>query len=591
MSVELETAYVSITTDTKKLAGGIREGMADGAKQGTKAVERTTASGGTKAGKGFATKFGKAAKAGMAVAGAGIAAAAGFGMNRALENEVEVNKLSAALGLNPEEQKKAGEAAGKIYAKSMNASMADVTGAMDAVGSSLGISPASAELEGLTQKALTLSQVMETDVADTASAAGILIKNGLAKDGAEAFDLLGSTMQGVPKKAREEVLEATSEYTKHFQTLGLTGVGAMKMIQFGAKDGIIGLDKTGDALKEVSMIAGESSKSVDAAYSELGLNREAVSRAFASGGPEAEKAMSQIAGSLLSIVDPAQRVETALTVFGSPLGDLGTQNIPAFLTALKAAPNALNQATGAMDKMSDTMNSGVAYDVNALKKSFEGLVTGAMGQLAPVMVPFLNAMTQLAPVLVPVAGGLAAAAAATWLVNAALAANPIALAVGAFAALAAGITWVATQTTFFQDTWNGMVAAVVAGADWVREKWAPVAQFFSDLWGKITAVTSAVGIGGSGGSFSGGSIPGLAEGGTVTRSGTTLVGERGPELLNLPRGSQVVPLTADDIAPYGSAGNGSAGVTVNLTQHNPVQEKGSSMVAAAQNLFSAALAI
>lgn len=36
-------------------------------------------------------------------------------------------------------------------------------------------------------------------------------------------------------------------------------------------------------------------------------------------------------------------------------------------------------------------------------------------------------------------------------------------------------------------------------------------------------------------------IPGLSLGGTVTKGGLTLVGERGPELLNLPRGSQVIP--------------------------------------------------
>ncbi|ELK43992.1 phage tail tape measure protein, TP901 family [Brevibacillus agri BAB-2500] len=36
-------------------------------------------------------------------------------------------------------------------------------------------------------------------------------------------------------------------------------------------------------------------------------------------------------------------------------------------------------------------------------------------------------------------------------------------------------------------------------------------------------------------------FPGLATGGTVTGSGWTLVGEKGPELLNLPRGSQVIP--------------------------------------------------
>jgi phage-related protein len=37
-------------------------------------------------------------------------------------------------------------------------------------------------------------------------------------------------------------------------------------------------------------------------------------------------------------------------------------------------------------------------------------------------------------------------------------------------------------------------------------------------------------------------IPALAEGGTLTKSGTVMVGEQGPEFLNLPRGAEVVPL-------------------------------------------------
>lgn len=42
--------------------------------------------------------------------------------------------------------------------------------------------------------------------------------------------------------------------------------------------------------------------------------------------------------------------------------------------------------------------------------------------------------------------------------------------------------------------------------------------------------------------FNLGHIPMLANGGTITGSGTVMVGERGPELLNLPRGAQVTPL-------------------------------------------------
>jgi phage-related protein len=37
-------------------------------------------------------------------------------------------------------------------------------------------------------------------------------------------------------------------------------------------------------------------------------------------------------------------------------------------------------------------------------------------------------------------------------------------------------------------------------------------------------------------------IPALAEGGSITKAGTVMVGEQGPEFLNLPRGAEVVPL-------------------------------------------------
>lgn len=74
----------------------------------------------------------------------------------------------------------------------------------------------------------------------------------------------------------------------------------------------------------------------------------------------------------------------------------------------------------------------------------------------------------------------AAAAAATggltvaqWAWNAALSANPIGLIIIAIAALVAGIVWVATQTTFFQDLWTDVTQVVGAAWEWL---WGSVLQ-------------------------------------------------------------------------------------------------------------------
>lgn len=61
-------------------------------------------------------------------------------------------------------------------------------------------------------------------------------------------------------------------------------------------------------------------------------------------------------------------------------------------------------------------------------------------------------------------------------------------------------------------------------------------------------------------------IPGLANGGIVQGSGLTLVGERGPEVLDLPRGSTVTPLPGNNLTSLTSRfgeGAGQISVTVN----------------------------
>jgi hypothetical protein len=55
-------------------------------------------------------------------------------------------------------------------------------------------------------------------------------------------------------------------------------------------------------------------------------------------------------------------------------------------------------------------------------------------------------------------------------------------------------------------------------------------------------------------------IPMLAEGGVITGSGSVIVGERGPEILNLPRGASVDP----DISHLGN------GRTVNFNNYAPL---------------------
>ena len=74
-------------------------------------------------------------------------------------------------------------------------------------------------------------------------------------------------------------------------------------------------------------------------------------------------------------------------------------------------------------------------------------------------------------------------AAVQAILNGTLIANPIGLIIMAIAALVAGIIWVATQTTFFQDAWRVMSEAIGMAWTWLWETvLQPVFTFIGDIF-------------------------------------------------------------------------------------------------------------
>lgn len=93
--------------------------------------------------------------------------------------------------------------------------------------------------------------------------------------------------------------------------------------------------------------------------------------------------------------------------------------------------------------------------------------------------------------------------------------------------------------------WEGIVAGVKAGVNAVL---GVIEGFINGAIANINAVISLAnkvpGI--EIGTISQISVPRLATGGTVMSSGLAMVGERGPELVGLPRGASVMPLTGQN---------------------------------------------
>lgn len=110
-----------------------------------------------------------------------------------------------------------------------------------------------------------------------------------------------------------------------------------------------------------------------------------------------------------------------------------------------------------------------------------------------------------------------------------------------------------------KDATRGIVDDLIAGksaADAFSNALGRIAQKLLDM--AFDDLFTGLFKGGGGGGFLGGLIPGFATGTNYAPGGLAIVGERGPELVNLPRGSQVIPNHAIG-SPAMLSGGGSSG--------------------------------
>lgn len=472
------------------------EKLGEGVKSGTASVGSTLQSAGSSAADLFSSGFdpsviadalsgaleSSGGKLGTAAAGLGLAAGVAFttGLMNGMETEVATDKLAAQLG-GSEWAEGMGEVAGNLYLDGFGESVADTGEAVRKVLSN-GLLPedaTNAQIEELTGRLLTFTDVMEQDMDMATQAVSNMLRTGLADSGTEALDILTRGIQQGADRAGD-LQETFQEYSTMFRDVGLSGQQAMGLITQGLQAGARDADTVADAIKEFAIRAQDGSETSAQGFKDIGLNAKEMTAAVAAGGPQARAALDQVLDGLRTMEDPAARNAAAVALFGAKAEDLGDA---LFNLDLDTAAAGLGETAGATDKL------GSAYDnasskIETFKRQALEKLTVFVGEEVLPKLEQLKAWAEENPgkfqVVAGVIGGVLVLAFLAWAASAASAAVATLAATWPILLIGAVIAGLAALVVIHFDTIKRWISNVF---NWVKENWPLLAAILTGPFG------------------------------------------------------------------------------------------------------------
>lgn len=586
---EVGAGYVTLTVKTGAMGDEIKQELETAGDEGGRA-------GGDKAASSFKKELGGKLKGAGVAVGVAAGAALASGVSQAMNQSGLVGSIQAQIGVGAEEAGKIAEAASGAYSSGWGESLDEMGNSAAVLSQALTDVGGGGDLEKMTVNATAMAATFEQDAVSLATSAAALVKNGMAKNMEDALDVMAKGFQSNALMS-EDMLDSVDEYGSAFKTLGLDAADVMGLMNQGIDAGAWNGDVIADGLREFMILGQEMPEATAGAFEAVGLNAAEMQKSIAAGGPGAKAALQTTLDALRNIEDPAVRTSAAVGMFGTK-----AEEMQSALLALdpSTAAAGLGTVAGAADELTNNA-MGMDQIIGSLGRTLNEGLGAALTPLMPQLVDMANVglgffrwMAEhpvITQILLGVGLAIGAITGAMWLFNAAMLANPATWIFGgimlAIVALVAGVIWLV-------DNWDLAMRAVShVGMTALNGLIHGVNGLVHALNGIARAAEFLLSMGGLLGDWNWGEIPliglnevpGLATGGTVTGSGTVMVGEQGPELLRLPTGASVIPLDH----PASGVGGGGGGSNVYITQNNPVAERGSSSLKSSGQLIGAAL--
>ncbi|MBJ6623644.1 phage tail tape measure protein [Streptomyces sp. DHE17-7] len=438
-------------------------------------VVQASARAGDQGGDAMVSSFRDKMKAGGAVIGAALGAAVAASAVSQLEKEKTADRLAAQLGASGKGAEKAGKLAGSLYSKAVVDTFEEGAEAVRHVMGS-GLIPEKATgkaIESLTVKVTDLSRTFDQDLSKTANAAAQMIRTGMAKDGAQALDILTKGFQSSANKA-DDLLDTMNEYSTQFRRVGLDGATSIGLINQAIQAGARDSDQVADAIGQFGERALASEQAAKDAFKSIGLDAGQMAAMIGKGGTSARDALQITMDALRGTEDRTTQLTAAAALFGDPANVMGDALFA--MNPASAAAQSEDQVTGARQLGRHLQGQPLPPRIEVLKRRF----TSVFGQgVNAVVLPAIEGAIQGIRWM-----GDAFQATGAWLNKYGAWLIPLGIAIGGIAIVAGASTIATWGMTAAFSVYRGVILAVTA----VTRGWAVVQ-------GILNAVMSANPIG------------------------------------------------------------------------------------------------
>lgn len=310
-------------------------------------------------------------------------------LGAAMDREKDLDRVAASVGADPSTQARIGSLAGDLYAQAWGDSVAANAGALALIHRDM-VNLAFVPDDTAKLWAAQLQDLSTTfgpEIGELTRAAGQLVRNGLASNFDEAFDLITVGFQRGADRGGE-FLDTINEYSPQLAKLGLSGEDFIGSLIAAGDAGVWTIDKVGDAYKEFAIRAVDGSTLTTDALKDLGLSSWQISHDIAAGGPAAKKAFGQVVTALMGVQDATKREQLGVALFGTQWEDVGAQIIGGLLPG----QNALGDFGMATEDMSTQVNDNVGTTWESIKRSLGAPMRSFFdGQVLPVIDTFSKA--------------------------------------------------------------------------------------------------------------------------------------------------------------------------------------------------------